>query len=364
MKVQKIKLPTTDEITWILIGDDFLPVNPVNDYLRYLKALERSPNTIQSYAHHLKLFWEFISQKHFNWKELEEPQLADFILWLRSPDPRVVSIEPKEAKRTERTINTILSAVYSFYQYHQRQGTSKDLELYKEAKILNPRYKPLLYEMSKNKTTQTKLLKLKEPKKFPGTLKTEEVQKLVDGCNNLRNKFLVKLLFETGIRIGEALGLRHEDIDSVGGKNEIHIVPRDDNVNNAQNKPNAERIVQASGDLMRLYGRYIVDEYPDVDSDYVFVNIWKGEIGHPMKYSTARGLFKSLKKKTGIDVYAHILRHTHATDLIRSGMDIAYVQKRLGHASIQTTVNTYVHLTDDDMKEAYNAYLETKSNQK
>ena len=53
--------------------------------------------------------------------------------------------------------------------------------------------------MSKNKTTQTKLLKLKEPKKFSGTLKTEEVQKLVDGCNNLRNKFLVKLLFETGI---------------------------------------------------------------------------------------------------------------------------------------------------------------------
>jgi len=360
MKVQKIKLPTTDETTWILIGDDFLPVNPVNDYLRFLEALERSPNTIQSYAYHLKLFWEFTSQKHINWKEIEELQLADFILWLRSPDPRVVSIESQEAKRTESTINTILSAVYSFYQYHQRKGTAKDLELYKEEKILNPKYKPLLYEMSRNKTTQTKLLKLKEPKKFPGSLKTGEVQKLVDNCNNLRNKFLVKLLFETGIRIGEALGLRHEDINSVGGKNEIHIVPRNDNVNNAQNKPNAERIVQASGDLMRLYGRYIVDEYPDVDSDYVFVNIWKGEIGHPMKYSTARGLFKSLRKKTDIDVYAHLLRHTHATDLIRSGMDMAYVQKRLGHASIQTTVNTYVHLTDSDMKEAYQSYLETK----
>ena len=53
MKIQKIKLPTTDETTWILIGDDFLPVNPVNDYLRYLEALERSPNTIQSYAYFL-----------------------------------------------------------------------------------------------------------------------------------------------------------------------------------------------------------------------------------------------------------------------------------------------------------------------
>ncbi|NJK57564.1 MAG: tyrosine-type recombinase/integrase, partial [Pleurocapsa sp. SU_5_0] len=49
-----------------------------------------------------------------------------------------------------------------------------------------------------------------------------------------------------------------------------------------------------------------------------------------------------------------------ATDLIRSGMDMAYVQKRLGHASIQTTVNTYVHLTDRDMREAYQTYLEGK----
>ena len=176
MKVQRIKLPTTEETTWILIGNDFLPVEPVNEYLRYLEALERSPNTIKGYAHHLKLYWDFISQKQLDWKEIEEPQLADFILWLRSPDPRVVSIEPKEAKRTERTINTILSAVYSFYQYHQRQGTARDLELYKEVKILNPKYKPLLYEMSKNKTTQTKLLKLKEPKKFPGTLTTQQVQ--------------------------------------------------------------------------------------------------------------------------------------------------------------------------------------------
>lgn len=360
MKAQRIKLPSSGRTTWILIGDDYLPINPVNDYLRYFDSLEKSPNTIESYAYHLKLFWEFLSQKHLDWKEVGELQLADFILWLRSPDPKVASIKPQEAKRTERTINTILSAVYSFYQFHQRNRTVKNIELYQEVKILNPKYKPLLYEMTKSKAVKSKLLKLKEPKIFPGTLIYEEVQKLVDTCNSLRDKFLIKLLFETGIRIGEALGLRHEDVDSVGGKNEIRIVFRDDNVNDAKGKSKSERIVQVSGDLMRLYGRYIIDEYPDVDSDYVFVNIWKGEIGHPMKYSTVRGLFKSLKKKTGIEVYAHLLRHTHATDLIRSGMDMAYVQKRLGHTSIQTTVNTYVHITDDDMKREMNKYFQEK----
>jgi integrase/recombinase XerD len=50
MKVQKIKLPVTEETTWILIGDDFLPIEPVNEYLRYLEALERSINTIKGYA--------------------------------------------------------------------------------------------------------------------------------------------------------------------------------------------------------------------------------------------------------------------------------------------------------------------------
>lgn len=351
MKVQKIRLPSTGKTTWILIGDDFLPVEPVNSYLRYLNALEKSPNTVRSYVYHLKLFWEFVCAKHINWSEFEELQLAEFVLWLR---------DPEAPQRTETTINTIISAVYSFFQYHQRQGTIRELDLYKEVEIYKPKYKSLLYEMTKNKGTQVKHFKLKEPKKFPGTLTTDEVQKLVDNCNNLRNKFLIKLIFETGIRIGEAISLRHSDIDSVGGKNEIHIIPRDDNVNNAESKTNTERILQASGDLMRLYGRYIVDEYPDVDSDYVFVNIWKGEVGFPMRYSTVRGLFKSLKKKTGINVYPHLLRHTHATELIRSGMDMSYVQKRLGHSDIQTTVNTYVHLTNDDMKKAYKKYLKAK----
>lgn len=360
MKVQKIKLPTTGETTWILIGDDFLPVGPVNEYLRYLEALEKSFNTIQNYAYHLKLFWEFLSQKCIEWSEIEELQLADFILWLRSPDPRVVSIELKEAKRTERTINTILTAVYSFYQYHQRQGIAKNLDLYKEVKLINPKYKPLLYEMSKQKTTQSKLLKLKEPKKFPGTLTTEEVQLLVDNCNNLRNKFLVKLMFETGLRVGECLGLRLSDLHTIGGENEVHVIYREDNVNNARGKSKADRVVQVSGDLMRLYSRYIVEEYPEVDSDYVFVNCYRGEIGSPMQYSTVRALFDSLKKKTGIDVHAHLLRHTHGTNLIRSGLGMAYVQKRLGHSDIQTTMNTYVHLTDEDMKQAYQAYLEKK----
>ncbi len=52
-----------------------------------------------------------------------------------------------------------------------------------------------------------------------------------------------------------------------------------------------------------------------------------------------------------------LLRHTHATELIKAGMDLIYVQERLGHASIQTTIDTYVHLLNEDQKAAYQEYL-------
>lgn len=364
MKVQRIKLPSSGQMTWILIDDDYLPINPVNDYLRYLKSLEKSPNTIENYAYHLKLFWEFLRDYHLDWKDIGEPQLADFVFWLRSPNPQVVSLQTQEAKRAEKTINTILSAVFSFYEFHQRNGTVKAIDTYRYINPPNRKYKPLLYEMTKNKAVKTRLIKLKEPKTLPVTLTSEQVKQLINGCQTLRDKFLILLLYETGMRIGEALGLRHEDIDSVAGKNEIHVVPREDNYNDARGKSKRERIMQVNGDLMKLYGRYIIDEYPDIDSDYVFINIWKGEPGTSMNYSTVTGLFKRLKKKTGIDVNPHLLRHTHATELIRAGMDMAYVQKRLGHSDIQTTINTYVHLTDDDMRKAYVEYLERKERNK
>ncbi|GAB5836249.1 hypothetical protein JMUB7531_28870 [Staphylococcus aureus] len=77
----------------------------------------------------------------------------------------------------------------------------------------------------------------------------------------------------------------------------------------------------------------------------------------------SRGLgdvYKRQVKRTGIEFTSHMLRHTHATQLIREGWDVAFVQKRLGHAHVQTTLNTYVHLSDQDMKNEFNKYLERK----
>ena len=89
-------------------------------------------------------------------------------------------------------------------------------------------------------------------------------------------------------------------------------------------------------------------------------HFWDGEIGQPMQYSSVNGLFNRLEKKTGVKATPHLFRHTHATELIRAEWDMPYVQKRLGHSNIQTTMNTYVHLTEDDLRNEYDKYLATK----
>jgi integrase len=70
-----------------------------------------------------------------------------------------------------------------------------------------------------------------------------------------------------------------------------------------------------------------------------------------MQYSDVSALFKTLKKKTGLDVHPHLLRHTHATTYYQSTKDIKQVQERLGHAQIQTTINIYLHPSDKEVRD-------------
>ncbi|MGB6296190.1 MAG: tyrosine-type recombinase/integrase [Rivularia sp. (in: cyanobacteria)] len=359
MKLQKGWLPNISKTIWMVLDDDFLPVEAIGEYLHYLDNLERSPNTIVSYARNLKMYWEFLQDNHYDWKEIKTRELADFIHWLRNPNPKVISLKPQQSIRCEKTINHAITTVIGFYEFHSNMGTVRTLNAYKNTSFTNRKYKSLLYHINQDKPIRSKLLKLKEPKTFPRCLTKNEVTQLINGCNCKRDKFLICLLYETGMRIGEVLGLRHEDIDSTG-INEINVVKRLNNHNGARAK-SGRRTIHVSKELMQLYGDYLIEEYPEeIESDYVFVNCYKKPIGIPIKKSNIDGLFRRLAKKTGIKASPHLFRHTHATELIRAGWDMMHIQKRLGHASVQTTINTYVHLNDSDLKEEYKKYLKRK----
>ena len=129
MKVQRVSLPEKDKITWLVLGDDYLPIEPIREFLGYLVSLERSPNTVRSYAYHLKLYWQYLTESKLNWDEINITELAEFITWLRSPTGNIISLQEVEAKRTETTVNVILTSVCMLYDFHEKTGKVSEIPL-------------------------------------------------------------------------------------------------------------------------------------------------------------------------------------------------------------------------------------------
>ena len=214
-------------------------------------------------------------------------------------------------------------------------------------------------------------------------------------------------------RIGEALGLRHEDL--AAAEREVAVVPRD-NDNGARSKSREPRLIPVSAGLIRLYADYLHGEYGDLDCDYVFVNLWGQPHGHPLGYLAVYDLVRRLRRRTGIGFdphwCRHILfalfpcgdsrhrrasgpaacavrvpsprcrlsrnhvrwdslqqgrptatrmtlntasagtRHTAATRMLRDGVPIEVVSRLLGHADLTTTSSVYGHLTVEDARKA------------
>ncbi len=167
-------------------------------------------------------------------------------------------------------------------------------------------------------------------------------------CERLRDRFLFALLAETGMRIGQALGLRHADF--VSRDRQVRIVPRADNVNGARAKTRDVHVLPVTTALVRLYSEYLHTEYGALDSDYVFVNLWAEPKGRPLRYSAVADLVERIRARTGIFFTPHMLRHSRATDLIRRGVPIEVTSKLLTHRSVTTTSDAYVHLGAEDVR--------------
>jgi len=137
------------------------------------------------------------------------------------------------------------------------------------------------------------------------------------------------------MRAGQALGLRH--CDFVSRRREVHIVPRADNANRARAKVRSAAVIPVSTPLVRLYSEYMHVEYGAIDSDYVFVNLFGGQVGGAMTYPAVHQLIGRIAARTGIGFTAHTLRHSHATGMVRRGVPIEVVARLLTHRSPATT---------------------------
>jgi site-specific recombinase XerD len=326
----------------------------VDRYLAYLTDIERSPNTVKAYAHDLKDWFEFLSRGGLDWTKVGLEDVGAFVAWLRLPTAArsgLVSVLPSvEHHCSEATVNRKLSALAAFYVHAARAGVDvAGLLTTWEAGGSRGGWKPFLHHVSKHELRPRRAVGMKAAKKIPRILAPDEVQALLDACERLRDRFLLAVLYDSGMRIGEALGLRHSDI---AASDRAITVRRRDNANRARAKSVHARTVPVAAELVRLYADYLHTEYGNLDSDYVFVTLWGRPFGHPLTYSAVYDLVRRLRRRTGIDFDPHWLRHSAATRMLRDGIALEVVAKLLGHANIHVTAMTYGHLTAEDAREA------------
>lgn len=347
MRVQRLVMPGDGGRSWTVVDDNGLPVEPVESYLAYLSAIERSPNTVRAYATSLKFWFEFCARRGVGWDRAGVEDVARFVADLRAPADNVIVLDACASRRAPATVNRHLGALFGFYDYQARSGVAVAAGLVAWRRSARGGFKPFLHHVTNRRPVRTRPISLRVPHQLPATLSPEQIGMLVAACDRLRDRLLLAVLAETGMRVGQALGLRHADIASPA--REIRIVPRADNANDARAKCHTVHTIPVTSALIRLYSEYLFVEYGELDCDYVFVNLWGRPVGHPLRYQAVAGLVARLRARTGIAFHLHMLRHSHATDLIRQGVPIEIVSRRLTHASVATTSQTYLHLSAADV---------------
>jgi len=356
MRVQRVLMPGSGAESWTVLDDEHSLVEPVERFLGYLASIERSPNTIKAYAHDLKDWFVYLGGVGLDWREVSLEDVAGFVGWLRLPpaarDGRVAVLPTVEHHCSESSVNRKLAALTSFCEFHARHGVALAGMLVGatppgKGRSSAASYKPFLHHVTKSHPNRRRTIKLAASSPRAQVLTAEQVQAILDACVHLRDRLLFALLLDTGVRIGEALGLRHEDLDIA--ERQVTITPRE-NANGARVKSGRSRAIPTSAELMRLYVDYLNLEYGVLDSDYVFVNLWGHPKGHPLSYPAVYDLVGRLRQRTGITFGPHMFRHTYATWLLRRNAGMESVKELLGHASITTTVDTYGHLSAQDAR--------------
>jgi site-specific recombinase XerD len=189
----------------------------------------------------------------------------------------------------------------------------------------------------------------------PDAASAEEWEALLLAASSWRDRFLLVLLWFSGLRIGEALGLRRSDMHLMDSSASLgcqlsgphlHVVRRD-NPNGAWAKSRNDRAVPVGPWVLGYYERYLQERLacPAADGcDFVFVNLFHAPLGAAMTDSAVRQLFGTLGRRAGLarPIRPHMLRHATGTELAEAGVPIDVVQRLLGHRSI-TSTQVYVH---------------------
>jgi integrase/recombinase XerD len=274
-------------------------------YLRIEKGL--SDNTLASYAHDLAMYCE-----HLGKRSVVDAQTAEVSTFLRFLYNR--KLKPRSAARA-------FAAVRGVHRFLILERAREDNPT---ANIDQPRWwKPL-----------------------PNVLALEEVDRLLAAPDTatdkgLRDRALLEVLYATGLRVSELIGLRLDGIDL-----QVGFV-------RCMGKGSKERIVplgESAADAVEAYLRVRRVKKP---TNYLFLNNRGGRLSRMGFWKILRGYGLQAKIKKRLS--PHVLRHSFATHLLERGADLRAVQTMLGHSNILTT-EIYTHVMRERLKEIYKSY--------
>ena len=163
---------------------------PVEGFLSYLHAIERSPNTVKAYAHDLRDWFEFLDQRGVVWSRVRLEEVGRFVAWLRLPvSARVgnVAVLPTaESVCSEATVNRKLSAISAFYEFDQRHGVDLGdlLTTWQRRKTQGGSWRPLLAHLG-SRPERSRRIRLRAERRIPDTLDAEQSRRSwrrVIGC--------------------------------------------------------------------------------------------------------------------------------------------------------------------------------------
>ncbi len=280
-------------------------------FINYLKYEKRySAHTISAYAADLEQFGIYLNSQGLDWATAELKDLRAWVIGMM-------------ADTEARSINRKLSTLRSFYKFLNREG-----------------------HLSSNPTLLMKALKVS--KKLPEVVQEDKICALLDSENvftddfsGLRDKTVLEILFGTGMRLAELLGLKESDIDQYNKTVKV------------MGKRSKERIVPLNETLYQIICRYLEKKKAqnfEIDSVFLIVTDEGKSASPQFIYKLVR---KYLELITKADKRSpHVLRHTFATSMLNKGADLNAIKEILGHASLAAT-QIYTHNSVERLKSIY-----------
>lgn len=286
----------------------------IDTYLTYLRDVRRmSPNTLESYARDLALLGGFAEKANTAVESLTRRDLEAFVRQLMSS-----GLSPRSVARAVACVR----GFYKFAAVERKLGENPADDL------RAPRAWPSL----------------------PKFLSLEEVDRLLEQPDasrplGLRDKALIELLYATGLRVSELIGLRAGDLNL------------DEGYLTCVGKGDKQRMVPLGQQAADWVRRYMRDGRPALvkkkSSPWLFVNARGGALSRVGFWKVLKGY--GIAAGISRDLSPHVLRHSFATHLLDRGADLRMIQVMLGHADLSTT-QIYTHVLEARLKAVYERY--------